>query len=421
MSVYKITLAQSASSLLDNNTTARAPTKKRDSFLQRKHHSPAAYSRIENWLPDVQDFSFKTEFLSLSAAAAEAILTYRDETKLRATHRDHERAGKTPPGCASIDDPVFLDEMYAFIQKDWGKEKDLIFHTKLASLQKLQAALEAAVKRIDQGHGVFIKLSVRSPKDAALTMSRTHANVRKCVRASTLELAKGQPTPETVKEDFTILNKVSAEALRVRDGAYALRLLLESDRVNMDLMAHRLYLKEDESFNLRIAVREWCPEVNPEWEFRLFVVKEIPTALTVYDMTVFDSQIVIHEKAIEALIMNTWRSVSGRVHKHSHSYCIDFAVTPDAKTAFIIEVNDFLPPVAGSGLFEYTTPKDRALLEKGPFSFRVRKKPLVSHGVVVEGVGVRTMPQSIQRILQTERASRNYARGTDTGRGCVLL
>lgn len=179
-----------------------------------------------------------------------------------------------------------------------------------------------------------------------------------------------------VNTEIIAVNQAAFEANRVTNGQQALRLLLESDRVYTDIMTHKLYLEKDESFNLQLAVREWCDEIDPDWEFRLFVVDQHTTALTIYNDFFYDENIVIHKAKIEAMILECWSAVKNNIHRNVSLYCIDFALVPDLTRIFIIEVNAFQPPIAGSGLFVYANESDRKRLEKGPFSFRVRETPL---------------------------------------------
>jgi len=43
------------------------------------------------------------------------------------------------------------------------------------------------------------------------------------------------------------------------------------------------------------------------------------------------------------------------------------------------------------------------LLEEGPFSFRIRTKPLKNHAIEVEGVGFRTIHPPLTRMMMNER------------------
>jgi hypothetical protein len=122
--------------------------------------------------------------------------------------------------------------------------------------------------------------------------------------------------------------------------------------------------------------------VNPDWEFRLFVADHQATALTIYNDFFYDVNIVNEKDRIQDMILSCWESVRANIRPQTASYCIDFAVLPDLSQIYIIEVNDFLPPIAGSGLFDYKQETDRALLAQGPFSFRIREEPLSSLTIV---------------------------------------
>uniref|UniRef100_A0A7S4DHE3 Cell division cycle protein 123 n=2 Tax=Lotharella globosa TaxID=91324 RepID=A0A7S4DHE3_9EUKA len=427
-------------------------------YFRREHHNPSSYGRIENWLPDVKQFTFQTTMVPISALQAKAILKYRDETKLRGAVRDQERrealsAGDERWGAAasgeaaqdfaekSIHDPKFLDSMYAFILDDWSKDKDKEVNAWHTSLKQLEQALDTAIHSVvatrrddsknninnnknnknnddnnntnysnnrdsDSG-GVFIKLSTRSPKDASLNLTKTHEHIKSNIRASSLVLGgggeEGKASKEIVKEDLRFVNEAASSSLCVTTGAEALRLLLESDRAHSDITANQLYLEGDENFNLQIAVREWCSDVDSDWEFRLFVVDGKSTALTIYNDFYYDARIVANKEAIQAQILSLWEKVRHSIDKKTKNYCIDFAVTPSLEKTFIIEVNNFLAPIAGSGLFKYNKMEDRKLLEEGPFSFRVRTAPLVALEEEIEGVGIRTLHPPLVAMMKAER------------------
>ena len=96
---------------------------------------------------------------------------------------------------------------------------------------------------------------------------------------------------------------------------------------------------------MSVAVRQWCEDVNPDWEFRLFVRAGEATALTVYNDFFFSQKMLDQREELQKLIMGYWDEVKDDIHINSKDYCIDFAVTPDLCKCYIIEINNFLPPV----------------------------------------------------------------------------
>ena len=59
-----------------------------------------------------------------------------------------------------------------------------------------------------------------------------------------------------------------------------------------------------------------CAAVDPDWEFRLFVVGGRPTALTVYDQTYYSRSMVEGQAAIERMVLRTWEEVKENIHRH---------------------------------------------------------------------------------------------------------
>lgn len=160
-------------------------------------------------------------------------------------------------------------------------------------------------------------------------------------------------------------------ALRCRTGAEALRLLATSDRIHTDLTHAKLFSKE---FRMNLIVREWAEDILPEWEFRAFVYGNKMTAITQYTEFTFVPKIVENKNAILTLIRDKFNEVVDVIKLPDGNYTIDFAVCEDIQTCYIIELNT-TPPAAGAGMFDWNDPGDRALLQSGPFEFRVQEAP----------------------------------------------
>lgn len=370
--------------------------------MTRKFHTANSYARAENWLQDVEAYTFRTRVLPLTRAQGKAITRYREEVKLRAAVRDQERladgedtgphmAGGEWAGAsnATLHSPEFLDEMYAFIMQDWQQDPETLDWHK--ALMEIQEQLDEAIAHFDSG--AFVKLSIRSPKDATLNLTRTRVAIRAALEKSTLEPG----TPAAASEEVTILNQVCADMLRCVNGEQALRLLIESDRAHTDLQCHELFLESGEEFNLKLIVREWCDKVDADWEFRGFVVNGVLTSVTQYNDFVFDPRMAEGKDTIRALITECWDAVKESIYQHSENYSIDFAVTPDLSSVLIVEVNDFLPPLAGSGLFDWHNEEDRKIVEGDThkegdvFEFRVREGHLGGLEQAIKGQELETV------------------------------
>lgn len=94
------------------------------------------------------------------------------------------------------------------------------------------------------------------------------------------------------------------------------------------------------------------------------------TGLSVYCPWVFSPNMLAKKEQILEVIFRVWDKAETRIR--SENYSLDFAVSPDLSSCWIVELNNFLPPLAGSGLFDYYSPIDRHILESGPFEFRLK-------------------------------------------------
>jgi hypothetical protein len=222
------------------------------------------------------------------------------------------------------------------------------------------------------------------------------------------------------------------------------RLLQRSERAYVDILQQELFSAGQKSgFDLSVHVTEFFEGFDPDWEFRGFVSQGKRTALTAYNPWVFDARQHRHKAQIRARIFEVWDRAAPRVR--CENYSIDFAVDPhqiargddgrgggashgdsgggrsggggsgrgggsgdggggggDAEAAcWIVEINAFLPPLAGCGLYRYEDLTDRKLLLEGPFSFRVRDKPATDADFVQVLTGRETTARCVSLVYVT--------------------
>lgn len=108
-------------------------------------------------------------------------------------------------------------------------------------------------------------------------------------------------------------------------------------------------LAEDE-FCLNVVVRKWCPELDPSWEFRAFVVDSKLNACTIYSTFTYIPEIAEHAAEIERMIVECWESCKDRIPEPG--YTVDFFVTPDLssvkvtlKEIFSIQLASHVSPI----------------------------------------------------------------------------
>ena len=107
--------------------------------------------------------------------------------------------------------------------------------------------LRAAMVEIGE-HGCFVRLSTRSPKDAA--MPTREAYEREVARRADVDMPEDMDA--AVNSQLRAFFEVGVHALRVRDAEAALELLLTSERVHRDLQDALLADALDE---MRVAIR----------------------------------------------------------------------------------------------------------------------------------------------------------------------
>jgi hypothetical protein len=86
---------------------------------------------------------------------------------------------------------------------------------------------------------------------------------------------------EADQEDMVFFTRAISQALCVSTGAEAMKLLLRSSRASDDLSFSELMTHESDgssSFEMHIVIRAWCPEIQPEWEFRSMSERERTTS-----------------------------------------------------------------------------------------------------------------------------------------------
>jgi hypothetical protein len=344
------------------------------SYWKPENHGDENYGRTELWMPDVEEFmlSTKSHSIRLPRAAALSLLQMRDGVKMRGNLFDMQNQK-----IDSIKDPNFLDgaeeEEWEMHAKSTTPETSAHFSSLLQVCQQIDEIIQTHYAK----EGVFFKLSVRSPKDAPMFMSSCRRIIQEKIHQSNLTV----DSPLSLSEDVSILRYSMWKSLQCRSSKEVITVLLRSERAYIDLLQHDLFLKgdKDENFHLNLHFFPFVGQdegFDPDWEFRGFVVNGQRTCLTIYSPWVYKPEIVENKKKIQEKIFSLWDQVQPKIK--SENYCLDFAVSVDLKNCWIVEVNNFLPPLAGCGLFKYSDIEgDRKILFEGPFEFRIKDDPIV--------------------------------------------
>lgn len=326
-------------------------TKKADESVideLRMHFGTEDPYRIEHWYPCLREYTFETVFLDVNSETCRAIAKYAESTRLIRQSINFQD---------TLEDRLFIHEEAA---KHLPVSEEIF-----ALLDALEKQLDDAIKSFGED-GAFVKLSTRSPKDAAIQLHSLHVFIAESLRKDMERVGGQMDDNEWHRCGVSAFVDACCKVLHVRSGAEAMFLILHSDRVYSDIT--RMELTNAGDSKVQIAVRRWDPRVVPALEFRSFVYNHTMTICTQYYKLIYDPFIAEHSKEIsDAIVAFHDQYIKPRVA--IPDYTVDFAVSADLKDIICVELNN-LPPSAGTALFQWDDPEDRTVIEKGPYQFR---------------------------------------------------
>jgi hypothetical protein len=348
-------------------------------YWKAENHQVGTYSRLEEWMKDLEDYVLPVRqtasSIDITLDMGRAMMRYREELKMFAAIYNQDHPDRT---IDVLEDVKFLQERHKAIKEEWplGKETPEWWNSLVELMNKIDEAI-ARIKEQQEANyqkftGIFIKLSVRSPKDSAMLMDSYRDHLRHHIQNSSIP----PDSPYALGDDVAAIRYANWQSTCCYTSEEALLLLVRSDRVHLDVQHHELFCEGDKtnSFHLELHVSAFFHDFDPAYEFRGFVSNGQRTALTIYNPWVYDDMLIAKEADVLEQILQLWDSLIPKIR--STNYSLDFAVSRDFQHIWIIELNNFLPPLAGSGLFQFHDENDKKVLFEGPFEFRIRKTPV---------------------------------------------
>ncbi len=309
-------------------------SKVRDSKHECNLHQRESHLEFDNeaWYPVVENITFPTKFISLYQEQAEALIANYRFTYLNG-----------PP----------LNEQHQ------------------AALMQLEALLRDEVEalcNVPDSKGVFVRLSSRSPKDAAIPSRAAFASRLERERATCRAHGWNDEAHE-YNSRMVAYSAAAAEGLCVQTGEGALELLKASERVYTDL---NFSLEVVEEYDTKIVLRQWDTRVRDHMEFRVFVKDDRLTAITQYNHFCYYPEVHAKCDEIKVKIISYWKEeLQARLHRLG-TYVVDVAILSD-DSIIVVELNPFAT-ISRAGLFDWTMDKD--ILYFGDAVMRVHTTPL---------------------------------------------
>ena len=244
--------------------------------------------------------------------------------------------------------PLDQMELHSAHERKAWKESNL--------LKKLVAEIDSEMEK-RAWPLIFVRLSSRSPKDAALKAPRF-----KSLLQSHYDDACAQVEIPGRNEKLLALYGASTEVMGCRNGSEAMDLLVASDRVQDDLVTMK---------GLNVCIRRFC-RFRPELEVRGFVWDGKLTALTQYNQFVVSKRLQSSFSAVQKACISCFET-SIRPKIDLQRYSIDFVVL-DSGEALVVEINP-LAEFTGMGLFQWDESIDQqCIMGITPFEFRIAMK-----------------------------------------------
>jgi hypothetical protein len=251
--------------------------------------------------------------------------------------------------------PLTIAEAQAFVH---SHEKKPLSEEEQSILQAFEAKIDAELSANFNGEA-FVKLSTRSPKDSELLYQKG------------VRIFEEEMKTYSERDGNMLLIKYSEaviKAMRVTSGKETLELLLDSKRIWEDLT---YALQDPKTFAISILVREWsfAPIVG---EWRGFVWNGTLNAVGQYYFFLYFEELQGKEVEIAEKFQAFFNEIKGSIH-HDH-YILDLCVKPDG-AILLVEVNPFDGIIgtikASTGLFNWDV--DQHVMQNGPLDIRVNK------------------------------------------------
>jgi hypothetical protein len=261
--------------------------------------------------------------------------------------------------------PIEGKELKAAYEKNVLKKDTNVQGDILSTLKK---RIDHGIQNFGNSDGVFVRLSARSPKDAAFGQTKMKSILKKKIdklESSTLS------EKEIQNMEFRAFFEAQMEGMKIDSAEEAMELLTHSERVYEDLNIS-LEMQSSLGWKQSVAIRTWIDH-DLIYEFRGFVFQRKLTALSQYFDMIFDPTLVSQRSEIIRILQSFFAQIEPML---PFSDCVvDFVLIGESRNQpMILEVNPF-DKFTSAALFDWKTDLD---LFKGlrPFEMRFLNAPL---------------------------------------------
>jgi hypothetical protein len=273
----------------------------KSNFERRDFTSNSKYI-IENWIENIKEYTFKTYIIPLKLEEAKSLMKYKEVLKfLKEINNNNE-----------------------YNNQDYEKNMEKILNKEeINQIISIENKIDEFVEKTNNKK-IFVKLSQRSPKDSSFTGEKVKRILKERIKNSKV---KADSIEAEIEDSISFLYAM-CYSLCVTSGKEALKLLLNSQRIYIDLKNAELMNNKNE-FNVNIIIREW-EDINPEYEFRAFINNSDMTCCTQYHNTCFVPELYKNKNYIKEFIYKFWDEKIKKL-VDIEKYSIDFVLSKDLK------------------------------------------------------------------------------------------
>eukprot|EP00484_Ammonia_sp_Unknown_P030999 CAMPEP_0197028776 /NCGR_PEP_ID=MMETSP1384-20130603/8383_1 /TAXON_ID=29189 /ORGANISM="Ammonia sp." /LENGTH=440 /DNA_ID=CAMNT_0042457831 /DNA_START=39 /DNA_END=1361 /DNA_ORIENTATION=+ len=340
---------------------------------------------FENYYEKIKDLTFATEYIELSKDDCKTLMNLHQE--YLKWDKEQTDAQQQQP---ADDEKEKKDEdktgIPGIVIKEYNYDRSAV----QALIDKIDA-----IKKAKQWKHIFIRMSIRSPKDAALTSPKFSTILKR--EYESLHKFQGKQAPKQLavsggdRDEIWDINqrviacyRAQTFALSCDAGQEAIDLLVRSPRIQGDMKSYAIDGEYEQKFQLIVRDFQFF---DVSFEFRTFIYNKKMTGLTQYNDLCYFDDLVQFQAEIVAKVQQFVNDVIARIQLDS--FVLDIVLVDadyDGKSEWpplnkerlqklkvmIIEINP-MAEFAGGGLFEWNKDKD-VLLGQKPFEFRMQTK-----------------------------------------------
>ena len=298
---------------------------------------------IDKWYSDIQQFTFKTVFISLNIETAKSIIAYHHQRYGNDNDTETKDEQKTTESDTDSNEILVA---YETLIKQINSNKNLQLEQDDGKwIKQLNEEIGHKLDECKQLWNInkfFMRLSNRSSKDG----DKIYRNIGDEKHNKYDKYLKQLQDENENDNDLVNLQMIACmkciyDEFWIDNSDDAVSLLLSSKRIYFDLINHLIVYysdKDNNEWNINIAIREFNDNLCDELEFRCFVYNSELTAISQYNKYCYYHKLKENKDEIESVLINYWLKIAKYINYTD--YVVDIALIEKMETELKFEDDD---------------------------------------------------------------------------------